>query len=356
MRSGWLDRAQVLAVYAAFGDEADPFRLIEWHRGRGGQLAFPRVADGWHPSARSPPVSRTSSTIRSCTSCRICISPVKSSTATVKSGWIDHARQQLDEAIQGAKFECRTSYAISRRFRPRRRRATRTNVDVQSEYSIPRSTCAGTKSVIARRWSGTFRPTSRPWTRTNRRIGQVFLNLLINATQAMPERSGRARISSQYAPTPTRKPVGPWRRSSDNGSGIDPERSEPGVRAVLHHQGASPKGTGLGLAICRNIVHDCGGHHRRPNERAGQGYHDGRSPTAAPGVSTSLKPLEARPDRRELSGTRASVIVVDDEPLVGRSIRRALRGHNVRGLLGSGRGGHRTAALRTSRSTSSFAT
>jgi CheY-like chemotaxis protein len=40
-------------------------------------------------------------------------------------------------------------------------------------------------------------------------------------------------------------------------------------------------------------------------------------------VNTPLAPPTATP------GARARVIVVDDEPLVGRSIRRALRGHEV---------------------------
>ena len=43
MRSGLLDGAVVLGVYAPFGSEADPSALFEWQRKSGGVLAFPKV-------------------------------------------------------------------------------------------------------------------------------------------------------------------------------------------------------------------------------------------------------------------------------------------------------------------------
>ena len=43
LNGGLLDAVEVLAVYAAFGSEADPFDITLWQRQRGRQVAFPRV-------------------------------------------------------------------------------------------------------------------------------------------------------------------------------------------------------------------------------------------------------------------------------------------------------------------------
>jgi CheY-like chemotaxis protein len=85
------------------------------------------------------------------------------------------------------------------------------------------------------------------------------------------------------------------------------------------------EGTGLGLSICRNIIQEAGGTIQVQSELDRGTTFVVRLPasTRIQVPQTTQAPPTATP------GTRACVIVIDDEPLVGRSIRRALRGHEV---------------------------
>jgi CheY-like chemotaxis protein len=82
-------------------------------------------------------------------------------------------------------------------------------------------------------------------------------------------------------------------------------------------------GVGLGLSVCRNIVTAMGGQITASNN-------DDRGATfrvvlpAAPAPSAP----EGTPDA-EASGRRGNVLIVDDEPMVGASLARLLRGHDV---------------------------
>ena len=93
-------------------------------------------------------------------------------------------------------------------------------------------------------------------------LRQVFLNLALNAVQAMPQ-GGELRISSRLA----RDEVALWRdtprrsdlveiRFSDTGPGI-PEEARDHVFVPFYT--TKEKGTGLGLAICQRIVKTHGG-------------------------------------------------------------------------------------------------
>lgn len=79
------------------------------------------------------------------------------------------------------------------------------------------------------------------------------------------------------------------------------------------------------MSICRNIVRDAGGTIDVRSELDRGTTFVVRLPesTRADVAHTAQAPPTATP------GARACVVVIDDEPLVGRSIRRALRGHEV---------------------------
>jgi PAS domain S-box-containing protein len=148
------------------------------------------------------------------------------------------------------------------------------------------------------------------------RIGQVFLNLLINAAQAIPEgaadRNEIRVTTSMDGPDRVRIDIG------DTGSGINPE-SMPRIFDPFFTTKPVGVGTGLGLSICHGIVTQLGGDILVASE-VGKGsifsviLRAARSPSAPP------KP-PAEPVR---AGRRGRVLVVDDEAMIGTAIRRTL--------------------------------
>lgn len=82
-------------------------------------------------------------------------------------------------------------------------------------------------------------------------IQQVFLNLILNARDAMPD-GGRLVISVKRADGHVEMCF------ADTGSGIDAEVKEKVFDPFFSTKGPT-KGTGLGLSICYSIIKDHGG-------------------------------------------------------------------------------------------------
>jgi PAS domain S-box-containing protein len=80
------------------------------------------------------------------------------------------------------------------------------------------------------------------------RMQQVFLNLVLNAVEAMPG-GGRLNVSV----TPTDQPEGVQVRFDDTGVGIDPDRL-PRIFEPFHS--SRPEGLGLGLYLSKKIVEE----------------------------------------------------------------------------------------------------
>ena len=88
------------------------------------------------------------------------------------------------------------------------------------------------------------------------RLAQVFLNLIINAAQALPENE-----RDQHQIRVVTRPDGP------DGIQVEIRDTGPGIPAELHERIFEPffttkpvgVGTGLGLSICRRIVTEMGG-------------------------------------------------------------------------------------------------
>jgi CheY-like chemotaxis protein len=154
------------------------------------------------------------------------------------------------------------------------------------------------------------------------RLGQVFLNLLINAAQALSDGHAesneiklRTRLDGAFVVVEV----------SDTGTGIAPHVME---RLFTPFVTTKPKGvgTGLGLAICRDIVHGFGGEISASTELGRGTTFRVRLP-----VSSSRRSVAVEATRAPLcSPRRGRVLVLDDDPVVLSTIKRALsREHDV---------------------------
>ena len=91
-------------------------------------------------------------------------------------------------------------------------------------------------------------------------IGQVVMNLLVNAQQALTGFDGarRVRVETGMQPVTGERAASVWLRVQDNGPGVD-----GGLRSRLFEPFFTTKaegtGTGLGLAVSRSLARDHGG-------------------------------------------------------------------------------------------------
>ncbi len=155
------------------------------------------------------------------------------------------------------------------------------------------------------------------------RLGQVFLNLLVNAAQAIPVghvAENEIRVVCRTAP--------------DGAVLVEVQDTGGGIRSDLLPRLFSPFvttkpvgiGTGLGLSICHRIVDEHGGQ-ITVDSTLGKGttFRVRLPPSAARTPPTLMTaPAEPAPSER-----RGKVLVIDDELPVAKSIARMLRAHDV---------------------------
>ncbi len=148
------------------------------------------------------------------------------------------------------------------------------------------------------------------------RLGQVLLNLLVNAAHAIPEGSpltNEVRVSTRTDGS-GRAVV----EVADSGSGIAPEHLkrifEPFFTTKPHGVG-----TGLGLWISRNLVSALGGEIQVESTVGAGTVFRVMLPPAPAGVRAPDADLPA-----PQSAPRGRVLVIDDDPLVANAIRRTL--------------------------------
>jgi PAS domain S-box-containing protein len=155
------------------------------------------------------------------------------------------------------------------------------------------------------------------------RLGQVFINLLINAAQSF--RVGTTAANEIRVITSTDGSGRAVVEIRDSGQGIPPELVSRIFDPFFTTKGIGA-GTGLGLAISHNIVASMGGE-ILVQSRLGQGASFRVILPASSSSESPTAPPRAVPVPHSVR--RALVLVVDDEPSVGFAIRRVLRGHDV---------------------------
>ncbi|HEX8438093.1 ATP-binding protein [Archangium sp.] len=161
------------------------------------------------------------------------------------------------------------------------------------------------------------------------KLGQVFLNLLINAAQAIPEGDPlNHRVTLVTRLEGTRVVV----EVRDTGKGMTPEVMSR-IFEPFFTTKAQGEGTGLGLSICQGLIHTMGG-------EMGVESEPGRGSTFRVVLPMSETDVTATPaPARTVADVQARkrVLVVDDEPGIGSVMRRILgRVHEVI-VLQSGR-------------------
>jgi signal transduction histidine kinase/ligand-binding sensor domain-containing protein/ActR/RegA family two-component response regulator len=160
------------------------------------------------------------------------------------------------------------------------------------------------------------------------RLGQVFLNLLINAAQAIPEgQAGQHEIRVSTRQDEQGRVVV---AVSDTGTGIPPEVL-PRIFEPFFTTKPVGVGTGLGLSICHSYVQTMGGDIRVRSEV-------GRGTTFEVVLRSAEEGASAVPLPRATAsqGPRGRLMVIDDEPLLLAALARTLEPeHEVEAFSGA---------------------
>ncbi|HKU42600.1 MAG TPA: response regulator [Polyangiales bacterium] len=144
------------------------------------------------------------------------------------------------------------------------------------------------------------------------RLNQVFFNLLINAAQAIAANGGQGDIAITT-------------RVADGQIAVEVKDSGCGMNAEVRKRIFDPffttrppgSGTGLGLAVCHGIVTSLGGEIDVETE-------PGRGTTFRVLLPPAPPEVMEPPRHSEPAEANASVLVVDDEPMVRNTLARML--------------------------------
>lgn len=149
------------------------------------------------------------------------------------------------------------------------------------------------------------------------RLGQVFLNLIVNAAHAIPEgrvEGNEIRISTR--PSPSGDVIV---EIADTGTGMPPEVCRQLFTPFFTTKPIG-EGTGLGLAICQRIVMDLGGTIEVESEVGHGTVFRLHLPRADAEAAPQTTPRAAvAPLRR-----RGRILVIDDDPMLIAVFRRSL--------------------------------
>jgi CheY-like chemotaxis protein len=159
-------------------------------------------------------------------------------------------------------------------------------------------------------------------------IELAVLNLAINARDAMPE-GGTIRIALDRAPAPAGNGLreGEYVRLhlSDSGVGMDEATLKRAIEPFFSTKELG-KGTGLGLSMVHGLAVQLGG---RLELKSTQG--EGTTAILWVPMASEMPAIETEPEAHLEAGRSATILVVDDDPLVAMSTVDMLEdlGHTV---------------------------
>jgi CheY-like chemotaxis protein len=149
------------------------------------------------------------------------------------------------------------------------------------------------------------------------RLGQVFLNLLVNAAQSI--RDGDADHNQIRVTTTVSATGRVVIEFKDSGCGIAPENLAR-IFDAFYTTKPALVGTGLGLSICHRIVRSMGGELEVESELD-------KGSVFRVVLPAALATIEAQPRPSvpiAAAARRGRVLVVDDEPMIATAIGRTL--------------------------------
>jgi two-component system cell cycle sensor histidine kinase/response regulator CckA len=151
------------------------------------------------------------------------------------------------------------------------------------------------------------------------RLGQVFLNLIVNAAQAIEGEPA----DNEIVISTRREDGSAVIEVSDTGGGIA-ESQLPRVFDAFFTTKTAGSGVGLGLSICRGILASLGGEISVSSEpRRGTTF---RVVLPFAPEESAARRAVAEPPPEEVESARSRILIVDDEPLLGQTLLYALNG------------------------------
>ncbi len=150
------------------------------------------------------------------------------------------------------------------------------------------------------------------------RLGQVFVNLLVNAVQAIPE--GAPQHNEIAVATRTDAAGRAIIEVRDTGTGIPAEHRHRLFDPFFTTK-AVGRGTGLGLSICHSIVTAIGG---EIGVESVPGVGSTFRVALPPASSSETGPAPVDPGPPAVAATHARILIVDDDPGIGEIVRETL--------------------------------
>ena len=154
-------------------------------------------------------------------------------------------------------------------------------------------------------------------------LGQLVLNLLVNAQQALSAQDGVRRVQVSTGVEPRREHRAPrvWMRVADNGPGV-PEDCRHRLFEPFFTTKSEGLGTGLGLAVSRSLARDHGGE-LQLEAHSPLGGASFRLSLPITGLADPEPAPPAAPAAPEAPAL-ARLLVVDDEPEIAELARAML--------------------------------
>ncbi len=158
-------------------------------------------------------------------------------------------------------------------------------------------------------------------------LAQVVHNLVLNASEAVEGRTDRQISLRVHADA---KHV--WLVIEDTGPGVSPDQVQNIFRPFYTTKQHS-RGAGIGLKVARDVVAAHGGHIEVHARFGGGASFRVVVPRAVPELESPSRPRAPTASEAEIlirdSDTIFRVLVVDDDPMFPRAIRRGLKPHEV---------------------------